>query len=169
MFNIPDAYKLDYQVNLKDFIPKVLKSKDKNRIKKAIKNVKLEYQIIGEEIPSLNDGIYHCEAIQFYDMEVENIKEANYLANIYQDIIKPLCIIHIYDAKDEIYSFAIKRLSQVNHNEIVIEQSLLTDKYMIGIPDSARQRLLTYMNYNLLKNKTDRYSFIKNGIIRHIW
>ena len=49
MFNIPDAYKLDYQVNLKDFIPKVLKSKDKNRIKKAIKNVKLEYQIIGEE------------------------------------------------------------------------------------------------------------------------
>ena len=33
MFNIPDAYKLDYQVNLKDFIPKVLKSKDKNRIK----------------------------------------------------------------------------------------------------------------------------------------
>ena len=30
MFNIPDAYKLDYQVNLKDFIPKVLKSKDKN-------------------------------------------------------------------------------------------------------------------------------------------
>lgn len=93
MFNIPDAYKLDYQVNLKDFIPKVLKSKDKNRIKKAIKNVKLEYQIIGEEIPSLNDGIYHCEAIQFYDMEVENIKEANYLANIYQDIIKPLCII----------------------------------------------------------------------------
>ena len=114
----------------------------------------MEYQIIGEEIPSLNDGIYHCEAIQFYDMEVENIKEANYLANIYQDIIKPLCIIHIYDAKDEIYSFAIKRLSQVNHNEIVIEQSLLTDKYMIGIPDSARQRLLTYMNYNLLKNKT---------------
>ena len=35
MFNIPDAYKLDYQVNLKDFIPKVLKSKDKNRIKKV--------------------------------------------------------------------------------------------------------------------------------------
>lgn len=49
MFNIPDAYKLDYQVNLKDFIPKVLKSKDKNRIKKAIKNVKLEYQIIGKK------------------------------------------------------------------------------------------------------------------------
>ena len=147
MFNIPDAYKLDYQVNLKDFIPKVLKSKDKNRIKKAIKNVKLEYQIIGEEIPSLNDGIYHCEAIQFYDMEVENIKEANYLANIYQDIIKP--------------SFAIKRLSQVNHNEIVIEQSLLTDKYMIGIPDSARQRLLNYLNYNLLKNKTDKVQLYK--------
>ena len=161
MFNIPDAYKLDYQVNLKDFIPKVLKSKDKNRIKKAIKNVKLEYQIIGEEIPSLNDGIYHCEAIQFYDMEVENIKEANYLANIYQDIIKPLCIIHIYDAKDEIYSFAIKRLSQVNHNEIVIEQSPLTDKYMIGIPDSARQRLLNYLNYNLLKNKTDKVQLYK--------
>ena len=94
-------------------------------------------------------------------MEVENIKEANYLANVYQNIIKPLCVIHIYDAKDEIYSFAIKRLSQVDHNEMVIEQSLLTDKYMIGIPDSARQRLLTYMNYNLLKNKTDKVQLYK--------
>ena len=65
------------------------------------------------------------------------------------------------NAKDEIYSFAIKRLSQVNHNEIVIEQSLLTDKYMIGIPDSARQRLLNYLNYNLLKNKTDKVQLYK--------
>ena len=32
---------------------------------------------------------------------------------------------------------------------------------MIGIPDSARQRLLTYMNYNLLKNKTDKVQLYK--------
>ena len=44
MFNIPDQYKLDYQVKLKDFIPKILKSKDKNRIKKAIKCNELKTQ-----------------------------------------------------------------------------------------------------------------------------
>ena len=52
MFELPDAYKLDVNVDLKDFIPKDLKPNDKKRIKDAVKYVKLEYQIAGEEIPS---------------------------------------------------------------------------------------------------------------------
>lgn len=142
MFNIPDRYRVDVNVALKDFIPKDLKPNDKKRIKDAVRNVKLEYQIAGEEIPSVIDAEYRCQVIQFYDMEVANIKDANFLAATYQNLIKPLCVIHIHDAKDEVYSMAIKRLSQTDDMQVVIEQSLLTDKYMMGIPDSSRERLL---------------------------
>lgn len=161
MFNIPDRYRVDVNVALKDFIPKDLKPNDKKRIKDAVRNVKLEYQIAGEEIPSVIDAEYRCQVIQFYDMEVANIKDANFLAATYQNLIKPLCVIHIHDAKDEVYSMAIKRLSQTDDMQIVIEQSLLTDKYMMGIPDSSRERLLTYMNYASLKNKNDKVQLYK--------
>lgn len=146
---------------LKDFIPKDLKPNDKKRIKDAVRNVKLEYQIAGEEIPSVIDAEYRCQVIQFYDMEVANIKDANFLAATYQNLIKPLCVIHIHDAKDEVYSMAIKRLSQTDDMQVVIEQSLLTDKYMMGIPDSSRERLLAYMNYVRLKNKNDKVQLYK--------
>lgn len=161
MFNIPDRYRIDVNVDLKDFIPKDLKSNDKKRIKDAVRNVKLEYQIVGEEIPSVIDAEYRCQVIQFYDMEVSNIKDANFLAATYQNLIKPLCVIHIHDAKDEVYSMAIKRLSQTDDMQVVIEQSLLTDKYMLGIPDSSRERLLAYMNYVRLKNKNDKVQLYK--------
>lgn len=161
MFNIPDRYRVDVNVALKDFIPKDLKPNDKKRIKDAVRNVKLEYQIAGEEIPSVIDAEYRCQVIQFYDMEVANIKDANFLAATYQNLIKPLCVIHIHDAKDEVYSMAIKRLSQTDDMQIVIEQSLLTDKYMMGIPDSSRERLLAYMNYASLKNKNDKVQLYK--------
>ena len=168
MFDLPDTYRVDVKVALKDFIPKDLKPNDKKRIKDAVKSVSLDYQIAGEEIPSVTNEEYRCQVIQFYDIDVANIKDANFLASTYQNLIKPLCVIHMHDTKDEVYSMAVKRLSQTDETQTVVEQALLTDKYMLGIPDSNRDRLMAYMNYATLKNKNDRYSFIRNGSIRLI-
>ena len=161
MFELPEKYKTDVEINLKDFIPKTLKANDRKRIRNTIKSVKLEYQITGEEIPSVNNTDYRCQVIQFYDIEIENIRDANYLVNIYQNIIKSLCVIHLYDTKDEIYSFAIKRLNQNDDTQTIIEESLITDKFMLGVPDSSRDRLLAYMDYAGIKNKTDKLHLYK--------
>ncbi|CDF09870.1 putative uncharacterized protein [Eubacterium sp. CAG:76] len=161
MFDIPDTYRVDVKVALKDFIPKDLKLNDKKRIKDAVKSVRLDYQIAGEEIPSVNNEEYRCQVIQFYDIEVANIKDANFLASTYQNLIKPLCVIHMHDTKDEVYSMAVKRLSQTDDMQIVVEQTLLTDKYMLGIPDSNRDRFMAYMNYSTVKNKINKVQLYK--------
>lgn len=161
MFDLPDTYRGDVKVALKDFIPKDLKPNDKKRIKDAVKSVRLDYQIAGEEIPSVNNEEYRCQVIQFYDIEVANIKDANFLASTYQNLIKPLCVIHMHDTSDEVYSMAVKRLSQTDDMQIVIEQTLLTDKYMLGIPDSNRDRFMAYMNYSTVKNKIDKVKLYK--------
>lgn len=161
MFDIPDTYRVDVKVALKDFIPKDLKPNDKKRIKDTVKSVRLDYQIAGEEIPSVNNEEYRCQVIQFYDIEVANIKDANFLASTYQNLIKPLCVIHMHDTKDEVYSMAVKRLSQTDDMQIVLEQTLLTDKYMLGIPDSNRDRFMAYMNYSTVKNKINKVQLYK--------
>lgn len=161
MFDIPDTYRVDVKVALKDFIPKDLKPNDKKRIKDEVKSVRLDYQIAGEEIPSVNNEEYRCQVIQFYDIEVANIKDANFLASTYQNLIKPLCVIHMHDTKDEVYSMAVKRLSQTDDMQIVLEQTLLTDKYMLGIPDSNRDRFMAYMNYSTVKNKINKVQLYK--------
>lgn len=161
MFDLPDTYKVDVKVALKDFIPNDLKPNDKKRIKDAVKSVRLDYQIAGEEIPSVNNEEYRCQVIQFYDIEVANIKDANFLASTYQNLIKPLCVIHMHDTKDEVYSMAVKRLSQTDDMQIVLEQTLLTDKYMLGIPDSNRDRFMAYMNYSTVKNKINKVQLYK--------
>ena len=68
MFNIPERYEVGVKLALKDFVPKDLKPVDKKRIRDAIKEVKLSYQIAGEEIPSVIDDNYRCQVVQFYDM-----------------------------------------------------------------------------------------------------
>ena len=161
MFGLPDTYRVNVGVALKDFIPNDLKSNDKKRIKDAIRSVRLDYQIVGEEIPSINNEEYRCQVIQFYDIEVANIKDANFLASTYQNLIKPLCVIHMHDTKDEVYSMAVKRLSQIDDMQIVVEQTLLTDKYMFGIPDRNRDRLMAHMNYATLKNRIDKVQLYK--------
>lgn len=166
MFDLPDTYRVDVKVALKDFIPKDLKPNDKKRIKDAVKSVRLDYQIAGEEIPSVTNEEYRCQVIQFYDIEVANIKDANFLASTYQKLIKPLCVIHMHDTKDEVYSMAVKRLSQTDDMQIVVEQTLLTDKYMLGIPDSNRDRFMAYMNYSTVKKKIDKVQLYKEWIYK---
>lgn len=166
MFNIPEHYKTDVKLALKDFIPKDLKPDDKKRIKDAVKEVRLMYQIAGEEIPSVINDEYRCQAIQFYDMELQNIKDAAYLASMYQNLIKPLCVIRMYDSQDELYSLAVKRLNQTDETQIVIEYSILTEKYPVGLPDASRNRLLKYLDYMQIKNRTNKVNLYKEWYYR---
>lgn len=161
MFNLPEYFKTDVKLALKDFIPKDLKSNDKKRIKDAVKEVRLMYQITGEEIPSVINNEYRCQAIQFYDMELQSIKDAAYLASTYQNLIKSLCVIRMHDSQNELYSLAVKRLNQTDENQIVIEYNFLTEKYPVGLPDVGRNRLLKYLDYMQIKNKTNKLNLYK--------
>ena len=161
MFNIPEHYKIDKKLALKDFIPKDLTSDDKKRIKDTVKEARLMYQMAGEEIPSVINDEYRCQTIQFYDMELQNIKDAAYLSSVYQNLIKSLCVIRMHDSKDELFSLAVKRLNQTDATQIVVEYSILTEKYPIGLPDASRDRLLKYLDFVQIKNKTDKVNLYK--------
>lgn len=161
MFNIPDRFKTDLDVKLKDFIPKDINPNDKRRIREATRSVKMSYQIAGEEIPSVVNDEYRCQVIQFYEIELENIKDASFIANTYQSLIKPLCIMRLYDSKDEEYSFADKRLSQTEENQIVVEDAYLSQKYPYGLPGEGISQYYGYLAFDSLKNKTDKLSFYR--------
>ncbi len=166
MFNIPERFKVELDVKLKDFIPKELNQNDKRRIKDVIKSVKMTYQIVGEEIPSLVNDDYRCQVIQFYEIELENVKDANFIANTYQSLIKPLCVMRLYDSKDEVFSFADKRLSQTEENQIVVEDIYLSQKYPHGLPSEGISQYFDYLSFDKLKNKTDKLSFYREWMYK---
>ena len=161
MFNIPERFKVELDVKLKDFIPKELNQNDKRRIKEVIKSVRMTYQIAGEEIPSLVNDEYRCQVIQFYEIELENVKDANFIANTYQSLIKPLCVIRLYDSKDEVFSFVDKRLSQTEENQIVVENVYLSQKYPYGLPGEGVEKFFEYLSFDKIKNKTDKLAFYR--------
>lgn len=166
MLNVPSRFDTNLTVQIQDFIPKELKPEEKRRIKEAIQSVTMVHQIAGEEIPSLINDEYRCQVIQFYDIKVGGIKDANYIASIYQGLIKPLCVIRIYDSKDEVYSFADKRLSQTEENQIVIEDTYLSQKYPYGLPGEGIEQYLEYLSFDKIKNRTNKISFYREWMYK---
>lgn len=161
MFGVPKRFEINLDIKIKDFIHKGLKQNEKKRIKEAIKSVKMTYQIAGEEIPSLVNDEYRCQVIQFYEIELESIKDANFIANIYQGLIKPLCIMKFYDSKEEEYSFADKRLSHTEDNQIVIEDAYISQRYPYGLPSEGIEQFMDYVSFDMVKNKTDKLAFYR--------
>ena len=159
MMNIPEKYILNKKIPIKEFIPMILSSNIRKNIKNNVKKVVLTYQIYGEEIPSLINDIHNCQLIQFYDFELENIKKAKYISEIYQRLIKSLCVLRIYDNNKEIYSFALKRLNQNDKNEIVVSDEFLTEEFETYLPSFSKRELGNIISFEKILNKSNKVNF----------
>ena len=159
MINIPENYILNKKIPIKEFIPMILSSNIRKNIKNNVKKVVLTYQIYGEEIPNLINDIYNCQLIQFYDFELENIKKAKYISEIYQRLIKSLCVLRIYDNNKEIYSFALKRLNQNDKNEIVVSDEFLTEEFETYLSSFSKRELGNIISFEKILNKSNKVNF----------
>lgn len=166
MFNIPEKYKVGKKVPMKDFIPKDLKPDAKKKIKQSVKSVALSHQIMGESIPSLVNEEYNFQVIQFYDVELLEINKTAFVASLYQEMIKSPCVMRLYDASSEVYSFALKRLNQNDNTQIVVTDKLLTAPYPTALPSSDKSTMLRELDYGNIKNHDNKGSFYFEMFLR---
>jgi hypothetical protein len=161
MFKIDEKYLIDKEFKPSDFATKDLSRSDKKKIKETIKKATLKYQIKGEEIPSLIDETYNYQVIMFFEMELSNLKSANYINNLLQkEVIKAPCVFKFKDLSSCCYAFADKRLSMQEEKVIVIDSSFTTTPQ----PNNAQQdqRLL----YGNVKNKNNKRSFYTELMVK---
>lgn len=160
MFGLPEKYKVNQNIDVKTFIKKELTTSDKKRLRETLKSVKLAYQLMGEEIPSIINDEYNCQVILFLEIEMSDIKNATFVANIIQEEIKPLCVIKLYDGNKERYSFAEKRLNLQDERNIIIENMFITkesSRYFEETWAEKLQETLEFNNVILKENKLFLY------------
>lgn len=168
MFKIPKKYSLNKKIAIKDFIPKNLKSDVKKNLKKYISKVVLTYQILGDEIPTVENDRYIYKVIQVYDFEITDIKKAGYINNIYQALIKSPCILRIHDTKKEVYSFGLKRLNQNDKTQIILDDILISNSYDLNFPSLEKARYLNILSYENTKNRINLVSFYLELFIKSL-
>lgn len=159
MFNLPQKYKIHKIFSVKTFIKRDFKLSERKKLNKILKNIVLEYEIKGEDLPSVIDENYNIQVIYFFDMEIDDIKDAPFVSAILQSMIKPLCVIHFHDDSCETYSFAYKRLNLQDKSQIVVEDSLLLNNMPIMFMGNNKMEYAKYLNFDNIKNKNDKLSF----------
>lgn len=160
MFNLPEKYKVNKKIAIRNFIRKDINGDEKKKIKSILKNIILSYQLCGDEIPSVIDEHNNCQVIMFLDIEIDNINNASYIANIIQPQLKSLVVLNVFDANMQRYFFANKRLSMQDKNEIVIMEITSTRESSLYFYEKWRECLednLSFENIILKENKITFY------------
>ena len=166
MLNLPERYLKNEPIEPKTFIQHDMKKAQKDRIKENLLEARLTWQLMGEEVPSLvNDG-YNCTVIMGLDVRIKAIKDCVFYAELVQHMIKAPCVIHFYDSKDEVYSFAHKRLSKSAPGNVVIEERAETQAFSTKFADRAKDKLEQYLAYDKLLNKTDKLSLYLEAMVK---
>lgn len=159
MFQMPEQYYLHKKFDVKSIIPKGIKYNEKKRMQDNVKQVKLDWQLSGEQVPSRIDDEINCKVIMFFSIELTSLKHASFIADLLQRHLKGFVILRLYDREAEVYSFAIKRLHATQKNEIVIEELFLTNKLPLVYAHTMKNLLQTYVTYEAVNNKLDKYNF----------
>lgn len=158
MFNIPQRYLADSPIEPKTFILRDMKKADKGRIRENLLEVRLKWQIAGEDVPSLIDENYNCAVIMGLDIKLRSIKDTAYFADLVHRMVKAPCVVRFYDTGSEVYSFAHKRLSRTDATQVVVEERIETPELSLSFPDKTTEKLHKYLSFDTLRNKTDKLS-----------
>lgn len=155
-----DNYKVNKKYPKKLFLEnKEIDAKSRSKIKGHVTTVELSHQIMGEEIPSIDNEEYKHKVIQYLLVELDDIKNAKEMGEIFQNVFKSPLIVKFYDSKGYfVYSLALKRINKINANEIVIDDIFITDKYDDIINMDMVSLFSTYLNMDNLLSKSNKLS-----------
>lgn len=166
MFDIPSRYAVNNQIDPKTFIRRDMKKSEKERIRDNMLSAQLVWQIAGEEIPSLINDDYNCSVIMGLDIELKTVKGSTFFAELIQRMVKAPCVIRFYDYVDEIYSFAHKRLSQVDASQVVILEKMEIFGMSQTLPTISDNKLVQYLSFGALLNKSDKLSLYLEAMVK---
>ena len=166
MFDVPERYLNNEPIEPKTFILRNMKKVQKDRIKENLLEARLTWQLVGEEVPSLINDRYNCAVIMGFDVRLRAVKDSAFFAELVQHMIKAPCVIRFYDHKEEVYSFAHKRLSKSVEGNVVIEDRVETPAMPTQFSDKMKDKLKEYLVYGALLNKTDKLGLYLEAMVK---
>jgi hypothetical protein len=159
MMNIPEHYRTDRTISLRTILSGIKKPADKKKLKSCLKSVCLTHQIQGESLPSFVDDRYRYEVIQFLDVQLDTIKKAESTATMLHKLFKPPCIIQFHDSVQGAVSFADKRLSRQDDQEIVLEEQVVTPVQPLSFFQDPASLWGRTMDFNAMVNISSKRGF----------
>ena len=166
MFDIPKHYAKNDIIDVKNFIAKDMKKPVKDRVRENLLSVRLIWQIVGEEIPSLINEDYNCSVIMGLEIRLKDVKDSAFFAELIQGMVKSPCVARFYDDNEEVYSFAHKRLSHTDATQIVIEERAETPPLSLAFPDKTAKKLKCVLAFGALLNKSDKLSLYLEATVK---
>lgn len=159
MFNLPKTYIVNQTISKSTFTG-ILEKTDRTHFGETVKSVTLVGQITDESIPSLIDTKYKVQAILFFEVQIDKLANANFVANTMQEAIKGYAVIQLYEGGGNMqYSLATKRLNENDNTSIVIEGKILTETVSNRFDSKLKQGIAEYCDFDKILNITDKRSW----------
>jgi hypothetical protein len=159
MFGLPSEYHVGIVTDVRKISLTHLKPAERRRFRQGLKELTLEYVVRDYSIPSYVTATDSVMAVQFLSVKVDSIRSAPFICGILQRMIKTPCVLKIRGGKEEVYSFALKRLNLTDTDSIVVYDEFLTDALPYGVPSADDRLLHTYAGWDTVINKTNLYSW----------
>jgi len=148
------------RLNLKLFLRPEQSTAERTRLRTILKKATLTHQLTGDAIPSVITAEIRCEAIQFLDIELTDLKCREFAARMIQPFLKEHAVLRLQDARGSFaLSYALKRLSKTDAAAIVISHAHTTAVHPVGVD-------LPVLHHASLLNRTNKRDHYLEAMVK---
>ncbi|OFI07087.1 hypothetical protein CLOACE_04920 [Clostridium acetireducens DSM 10703] len=166
-YNLPEKYKINKVLNKSNFIPKEETTANKKRLRENILKVKILGQIEGEKIPTCLEKNHNVMVIMLLEIKIKNIGQAEFINSIIQRKLKVFTIIKFIDEEENIIlGYGYKRLKEINKEEIILEKTIVTQKYRESILDEEFSFYGKYLDFEEIRNRNNKLDFYLESMLK---
>ncbi|MDD4127477.1 MAG: DUF4391 domain-containing protein [Methanomicrobium sp.] len=166
MFGLPKDYEKGIVTDKNRFPLSHLKPAERKRFRQSLRSLTLDSVVIDDIIPSYESETDSVKAVQFFSADVESIRSSSFISGILQRMIKTPCIIRFTDGREELYSFALKRLNLQDKNTIVVTDEFLTNPLSCGVSGEDDRLIQEFAGWDFVVNKTNLYSWYLEMMVK---
>lgn len=161
MNSLPSEYICEQKITKEAIISALEDSKHKKMVRDCISKIVLVGNIQDESIPSVLDEDFNVQAISIMELEVKDKRCIGELSRVLQRTIKNYAILKFTFNNKHVISFALKRLSKKNANDIVVDTMIITDEIELN-----NEIYNKYINYKNILNKSNKILFYREVMVK---
>lgn len=165
-FLVPADCLVEREVDVRRLPLESLKPAERRRFRACVEELRVVAVLNDAVLPRYEEDEYLVQAVQVFSVRLDSLRSAAFVCGILQRVTKTLSVVVAGNGREEVFSFALKRLNRQNAKEIVVTDEFLTDNWICGGFSSEQQLMEEICGWGHVVNATSLFSWYVEVMVR---
>ena len=165
-FLVPDECLIERVVDVRRLSLGALKPAERRRFRECVEELRVVAVVSDAVLPRYERDEFLVQAVQVFAVRLSSLHSAPFVCGVLQRMTKTFSVVVASNGREEVFSFALKRLNRQDAGDVVVVNEFLTDSLICGEFSSGYRLMEEMCSWGHVVNMTSLFSWYVEVMVR---